>query len=271
MEQTVTGAEGGKRIGAVMAEIRRRIAGRGLVPGSRLPSVRAFAKTMHVSASTVVEAYERLTAEGLIRSRPGSGFYVSSPLAPLALSEIGPKLDRAIDPLWVYRQSLEDGPELLKPGCGWLPPSWMPETAIRKALRTISRGEERVFSDYGTPLGLPQLRQLLSRRMGERGISAAPDQIILTESGTQAIDLLCRFLIEPGDAVLVDDPCYFNFHALLRAHRANAVGVPMTPTGRTSRHSGGRSTSTGRGSTSPIPQSITQPARRFPPSLRTGC
>ncbi len=221
---------GGQRIGAVMAEIRSRIAGRGLVPGARLPSVRAFAKAMHVSASTVVEAYERLAAEGLIRSRPGSGFYVSSPLAPLSLSEIGPKLDRAIDPFWVSRQALEDG-DLLKPGCGWLPSSWMPEAAIRRALRSLSRSEDRVLSDYGTPLGSPQLRQLLSRRMSERGIPAAPDQIILTESGTHAIDLLCRFLIEPGDAVLVDDPCYFNFHALLRAHRAKVVGVPMTPAG----------------------------------------
>lgn len=221
---------GGQRIGAVMAEIRSRIAGRGLVPGARLPSVRAFAKAMHVSASTVVEAYERLAAEGLIRSRPGSGFYVSTPLAPLSLSEIGPKLDRAVDPFWVSRQALEEG-DLLKPGCGWLPSSWMPEAAIRKALRSLSRSEGRVLSDYGTPLGSPQLRQLLSRRMGEHGIPAAPDQIILTESGTQAIDLLCRFLIEPGDAVLVDDPCYFNFHALLRAHRAKVVGVPMTSAG----------------------------------------
>ncbi|MCJ9754894.1 PLP-dependent aminotransferase family protein, partial [Neorhizobium sp. BETTINA12A] len=192
--------------------------------------VRAFAKAMHVSASTVVEAYERLAAEGLIRSRPGSGFYVSTPLAPLSLSEIGPKLDRAIDPFWVSRQALEEG-DLLKPGCGWLPSSWMPEAAIRRALRSLSRSEDRVLSDYGTPLGSPQLRQLLSRRMGEHGIPAASDQIILTESGTQAIDLLCRFLIEPGDAVLVDDPCYFNFHALLRAHRAKVVGVPMTPAG----------------------------------------
>src|SRR5690606_28713161 len=44
-------------------------------------------------------------------------------------------------------------------------------------------------------------------------------------------DLVCRFLLEPGDAVLVDDPCYFNFLALLRAHRVRVIGVPMTPTG----------------------------------------
>ncbi|MDR6759420.1 DNA-binding transcriptional MocR family regulator [Mycoplana sp. BE70] len=85
--------------------------------------------------------------------------------------------------------------------------------------------------DYGSPLGLPALRQLVSRRMAERGIEASPDQIILTESSTQSIDLLCRFLLETGDTVLVDDPCYFNFHALLRAHRAKIVSVPYTPSG----------------------------------------
>jgi DNA-binding transcriptional MocR family regulator len=67
--------------------------------------------------------------------------------------------------------------------------------------------------------------------MSEHGIGASPEQILLTESGTQAIDLLCRLFLEPGDTVLVDDPCYFNFHALLKAHRAKVVGVPMTPSG----------------------------------------
>ncbi len=218
------------RIEAVMGEIRSRIAARGLVPGARLPSVRAFAKSMQVSVSTVVEAYERLAAEGLIRARPGSGFYVSSPLAPLSLSEIGPKLDREIDPLWVSRQALEET-DYLKPGCGWLPASWLPQAAIRRALRNLARRDDPLLTDYGPPLGSLPLRQLLSRRMAGHGISAASEQIILTESGTQAIDLICRFFIEPGDTVLVDDPCYFNFHALLRAHRANVVGVPMTPSG----------------------------------------
>jgi len=75
------------------------------------------------------------------------------------------------------------------------------------------------------------LRELLARRMAERGVEVAPGQIMLTDSSTQAIDLLCRFLIEPGATVLVDDPCYFNFHALLRAHRAKVVSVPYTPSG----------------------------------------
>lgn len=214
-----------------MDAIRSKIAARAYPPGTRLPSVRAQAKAMGLSVSTVVEAYERLSAEKVICARPGSGFYVSGPAAPLALSEIGPQLDREVDPLWVSRQSLETGATLLKPGCGWLPASWMYEEGMRRALRATARADASVLADYATPLGLPALRQLLARRMAAMDIEAPPEQIMLTESGTQAIDLICRFLLEPGDTVLVDDPCYFNFHALLRAHRVQAVGVPFTPNG----------------------------------------
>lgn len=232
MDDLSTAATAGStRIDAVMTAVSDRIANRSLMPGARLPSVRSFAKTMQVSVSTVVEAYERLAAEGTIRSRPGSGFYVCGPLPPLSLSDTGAKSDRNVDPLWISRQSLEVGDEVLKPGCGWLPPSWLPQAALRRALRTLARGDMGALANYGTPLGLPPLRQLLARRLGDHGIAVPPDQILLTESGTQAIDLLCRFLLEPGDTVLVDDPCYFNFHALLRAHRANVVSVPFTPTG----------------------------------------
>ncbi|WP_375337151.1 aminotransferase-like domain-containing protein [Rhizobium lentis] len=222
---------GRTRVEIVMGTIRQRIAGRSLTPGARLPSVRGLAASMKLSTSTVVDAYERLVAEGAILSRPGSGFYVANQAAPFALAEAGPKLDRAVDPFWISRQSLEADVSDLKPGCGWLPPAWLPGEGMRRALRTLARADASALADYGSPLGLPPLRQLISRRMSECGIEASPDQILLAESGTQAIDLLCRFLLEPGDTVLVDDPCYFNFHALLRAHRAKIVGVAYTPSG----------------------------------------
>jgi DNA-binding transcriptional MocR family regulator len=119
----------GTLIEIVMATVRQRISARGLTPGAKLPSIRALARTMRVSTSTVVEAYERLAADGIIRSQRGSGFYVCSPMAPLALTEIGPRLEREIDPLWISREALNAPLEMLKPGCGWLPSSWMPLTS----------------------------------------------------------------------------------------------------------------------------------------------
>jgi len=180
----------------------------------------------------VVEAYDRLAAEGLIRARRGSGFYVTgSNLPPLALAEMGAPRDRDVDPFWVSRQSLNGDPSVLKPGCGWLPADWMPNAALRRGLRTLARADDTLLSDYGSTAGSLALRRLLLRRFAEENIRATVDQITLTSSGTQAIDLICRLLVRPGDAVLVDDPCYFNYQALLRAHQVKIVGIPYTPDG----------------------------------------
>lgn len=222
----------GTRTTDVMQAIRAKVASRALGPGDRLPSIRSFAKTMGVSPSTVVEAYDRLVAEGLIRAKLGSGFYVSAcALPPLALAQDLLATERAIDPFWVSRQSLDADPAALKPGCGWLPPAWMPHDALRRALRTLARGDDALLSDYGSTRGSLALRRILMGRFAEEGIELSPDQLVLTASGTQAVDLICRFLLRPGDTVLVDDPCYFNFRALLRAHGVKIVGVPYTPSG----------------------------------------
>lgn len=218
-------------VGQIVRDIRARIAARSLVPGARLTSIRALASARCVSVTTVVEAYGRLVAEGLVESRRGAGFYVTGRTPPFSLAESGPKLDRAVDPLWVSRQSLETTGDALRPGCGWLPPTLMPDAILRRAMRTMSRADTASLMGYGSPLGHLPLREYLARRLNNFGVPAAPGQILLVESGTQAVDLLCRFLLEPGDTVLLDDPCYFNFRALLRAHRVTVVGVPYTPTG----------------------------------------
>lgn len=221
----------GTRIQAVMANIQDKISSRTYLPGTRLPSVRAQAKIMNVSVSTVVEAYERLMAEGMISSKKGSGFYVCGPIVPLSLAEINPQINREIDPLWISRQALESNTNGFRPGCGWLPPEWLYEEGIRRALRKIAKAQASSFLEYATPLGHSALRQLLARRLNHYGLDVSTDQIMLTESGTQSIDLICRFLLKPGDTVLVDDPCYFNFHALLKAHHIQVIGIPFTPNG----------------------------------------
>jgi len=219
------------RTEAVMAYIQSQIARRALLPDEKLPSIRQCAARMQVSPSTVVEAYDRMVADGVIFARPGSGFYVSGPVAPLALGTILPRLEKTVDPLWVSRQSLDADENMLKPGCGWLPPDWMPQEAIRKALRGLARADAARLTDYGSAQGADSLRRGLSRQLLGEGIGASPAQILLTSSGTQAIDLICRFLLRRGDVVVVDDPCYFNFQALFTAHQVQVIGVPYTATG----------------------------------------
>ncbi len=216
----------------VMRYVRDRIERRLLTPGASLPSVRAMAQITGYSKSTVVEAYDRLVADGVIRSRRGAGFYVSAPLAPLSLERIAPPLEREVDPLWMLRQALAGDGAILKPGAGWLPDSWLAGAQIRKALRSVARSDaDSPLTGYASLLGLPRLRSLLAHRLCDQGIAATPEQILLTDSATHALDLIGRFMLQPGDTVLVDDPCYFNFLALLRAHRVKAIGIPMTPAG----------------------------------------
>ena len=109
-------SDAGTRTTDVMLAIRNKIASRSLAPGDRLPSIRSFAATMGVSPTTVVEAYDRLAAEGLIRALRGSGFYVSTTaLPPLKLAEAESPRARAVDPFWVSRQSLDSEDAVLKP------------------------------------------------------------------------------------------------------------------------------------------------------------
>lgn len=216
----------------VMNIIRGRIGAMSLAPGARLPSIRRLAETMGVSKSTVVEAYDRLVAEGIIQSRRGAGFYVSERARqPFSLAAHAPKIDREIDPFWVMRQSLEARDNTLKPGCGWLPDKWLPQESIRRALRALARDERSNLSHYGEPLGFAPLRTHLGGRLAEQGIDAGSGDILLVDSGIHALDLICRYLLQPGDTVLIDDPCYFNFQAMLLTHRVKIVGVPYTHAG----------------------------------------
>ncbi len=230
MEISIDRAAHGTLVEAVVAGLGAAIVERRLMPGARLPSIRRLAQAQGLSKSTVVEAYDRLVAAGRVASRPGSGFTVAgSARAPVA--DPVPPLDRDIDPSWVMRQSLELDPSVVKPGCGWLPAEWLEEAGIRRALRAIARDPASRLVDYGHPLGHPGLRRQLAMRLGERGIEVAPHHILLTAGASAAVDLAVRHLVEPGDTVFVDDPCYYNFRAKLKLHRARVVGIPFRPDG----------------------------------------
>ena len=211
--------------------IRNQIANKSLVAGSRLPSVRQFATRLNCSVSTVVEAYARLVAEGILESRLGSGYYVLGKIESLTMIEPEIEYQREIDPLWISRQSLEAKADVVKPGCGWLPSNWMPEQSIRKALKQVAKSESIQLTEYATPHGHLALRKLIARKKELYDLKIQLNQILITDSATQSIDLIFRNLLQAGDVVLIDDPCYFNFQALIKAHHLKAVAIPFTEDG----------------------------------------
>ncbi len=218
-------------IDQIANSIRKMIDHRTIRAGSRMPSIRNFAKDHGVSTFTVVQAYDRLVAMGYLQSRQGSGFYVSHRQKPHVASEGGYVPDSAVDIVWLLRNSLEHRSSSTMPGAWWLPASWMEETGIKKSLRALSLKNGEFMTAYGTPAGYFPLRDLVRSRLSGLGIEADLSQIVLTSGVTHAMDLVSRYFVRSGDAVLVDDPGYFILFGGLKSFGAKIVGVPWNADG----------------------------------------
>lgn len=211
--------------------IRTYIDDRVLRPGTRLPAIRQFAAQHGVSRFTVVEAYDRLVALGHLQSRRGSGFYVSNRLLPATPTHRGPGLERAIDAAWLMREMALTTPDRVLAGSGNLPADWLDGTGVLRALRSLGRRADVRPVSYGSAQGYTPLRQQLQIRLAEIGIGARPEQIVLTYGVHQALDIVCRYFLRPGDCVLVDDPGYWNLFGNLRLYGVALIGVPRTADG----------------------------------------
>lgn len=213
----------------IVEGLRRMVADQSLKPGTKLPSIRAFAATHGVSVFTVVEAYDRLVAQGWLVSRANAGFFVKR-RADEAPPPGEPEQDLRFDASWYLQQIFESRNLPVKAGCGWLPHDWLFEEGVRRSLRQLgSDGVE--LGGYGSPHGHMALRTLIAETLGEQQIAITADQVLLTQGSSQALDLAARRLVQPGDAVLVDDPGYPNLMFMLRFRGARLVGVPRTPQG----------------------------------------
>ena len=197
--------------------------------GARLPSVRALAAHLQISKFTVADVYERLNAEGLVLSRPGSGVFVARRNPALQLQENSNPSELAGE-VALMRQTLQREAHWLKPAAGWLTPDYLPQQAIRAALKEIAR-QEQALTDYGPAQGYLPLRHYLVNRFAELRIQLAPQQLLLTHSATHALDLVLRLLLKPGDKIIVDDPGFYNFQAMLRLHQLELLYLPRTPDG----------------------------------------
>jgi DNA-binding transcriptional MocR family regulator len=217
----------------IVEGFRAAIQSGGLRPGAKAPSIRQFAHAHGVSTYTVVDAYDRLVALGYFVSRPHSGFFVRQREALARLSAGNAPAEAAnynFDSMWYLRRVFEARALRMKPGCGWLPGDWLFEDGMRRSLRTLA-AENVDLGGYGEPKGFMSLRQLVRDLLAEQEIAVSADQVLLTQGSSQAMDLVARRLVRPGDAVLVDDPGYPNMLFSLRFLGARLIGVPRTPDG----------------------------------------
>ncbi|MCS7026099.1 MAG: PLP-dependent aminotransferase family protein [Bryobacteraceae bacterium] len=187
--------------------------------GERLPATRELAGMLGLNRTTVSAAYELLEAEGLLKSHVGRGSFVSTaaeagssridwssfayatelgPVRTAPISFVASRPASELFPLQDFQQSCQE---------------------------VLSSGKLTDILQLGSPLGYAPLREFL-RRYGQNS-----DEILITSGCQQAIDLIQRAIVRPGDAVLVEDPVYPGLKNVFARCGARLIGVPVTLNG----------------------------------------
>jgi DNA-binding transcriptional MocR family regulator len=213
--------------GKVIADLRSQIASGAFSAGERLPSIRRLVAHTGYSKSSIVEAFERLVASGEVEARRGSGYYVIRAPGEPSQPDEGPNpVDLALDSAWILREQLNNDPGHLAVGHGIPPGEWLADNRLEQVQRRVSRVPLPSMFQYGNPYGYRPLRESLERKLGGLSIDARANQIVLTFGANQALDIIARCLLRPGDVALVDEPGYYPLFGKLQLHGAKIVGVP---------------------------------------------
>ncbi len=192
-----------------------------LSPGTRLPSARQIARINLLSQSSVVEACDRLVAQGVLGARQGAGFFV---VATSAKTATAPWLEGAV-------AGPRAATDVLPLGCSDVPHSWRETDDLGYAIRQVSRSDMAAVFDYNAPLGHLALRQQILRRLSLLDIAAREDCVMTVAGASQGLDLIVRTLLAPGDCVVVESPGNAMLFELLKLHRVLVLEVPRTPCG----------------------------------------
>jgi 2-aminoadipate transaminase len=194
-----------------------------LSDGARLPATREMAGLLGLNRTTVSAAYEMLEAEGLISGKVGRGSFVTArPPGPVdwgppaernhsaagtsgsVVSFVMSRPSRALFPLDDFRASCQ---------------------------AVLARPDLADILQLGSPGGYEPLRRRLIDEARAQGLACAGDDLLITNGCQQALDLIGRVLLRPGDAVAVEDPLYPGLKNLLARMGARLAGIPVDADG----------------------------------------
>ena len=214
----------------IVASVARAIDGRTLRPGDALPSVRALARSQEVSPFTVAQAYQSLVESGHLVARRGAAYRVAG-LTPSVVRPAPVWSAPTLSAAWLLSDVFADHSVPSKAGCGWIPGEWINESGLQHALRALGRVPGPRFGGYGHPYGMGALREQIALSLRRFDVPAETNNVLLTQGATQALDLVVRTLLRPGDTVIVEDPCYCNLLQILQLAGLNVIGVARTKDG----------------------------------------
>src|SRR5271169_5571219 len=217
-----------------------------LSAGARVPATRDLSLELGVSRNVAIMAYRQLLDEGYLTTRIGAGTFVARelprhlttvaarrrprparPPAPIHLSAYARRVREASHGTQFTWEPRRD---VLPYDFRYGPPSFTDfphETWCRVMARRARRVTIRDL-DYGTPEGLPALREAIADYAGRaRAIACTPEQIIVVNGSQQALDMAARVLVDAGDVVLMEEPHYRGARTVMRAAGAKIETIAV--------------------------------------------
>lgn len=206
-------------------DIRARIAGGQLTAGERLPPTRELAALLNVNRATVTAAYALLEREGLISGRVGRGSFVLR-----ADPDPGIRWESLLDgaPAGIVGAS----PVRISFATSRPPADLFPLEQFRAACEEVM--SEPAFRDVlqlGSPAGYEPLREYLLAESRRRGVARPTDDLLITNGCQQALDLVRRAILKPGDRVAIEDPVYPGLRNLLATSGVQLTALPVDEDG----------------------------------------
>jgi GntR family transcriptional regulator/MocR family aminotransferase len=228
---------GGPLFRQVYHNLRTAILSGGLRSGDRLPSTRDLAEQLGTSRTVVLLAYDQLLAEGFAVGRRGSGTYASTGAGAVRAVAAAPPVKLRLTRFGSAAAAAWSRVNIPPPRTGLLPYDFVygrsdleafPFGMWRRLLLRSARRTPTAQLDYGPAAGSVALREAIcSHLRRSRAVSSDPSQVLIVNGSQQALNLISRVLIEPGDSVAIEDPGYQGTREVLDASGARLRPVPV--------------------------------------------
>jgi len=225
-----------KRYVSVAEELRGMIQGGTLRPGEQLPSIRSLCRTRKLSPATVLHAYEALESDGLIESKPRSGYYVMKPGAALSATP-APRMPAAraqstrVDVSNLVFEILEASRnrEVVPFGSAFPSPSQFPWMKLARYLGSSARHMDPWSTVESLPPGNLELRRQIARRYLRLGMGVGVEQIVVTSGALEALNLSLQAVARSGETIAIESPAFYGCLQAAERLGLKVVEIPTHP------------------------------------------
>src|SRR5580658_2035342 len=218
----------------VTQEISGMIRDGSLAAGDQLPSIRSLCQSRKLSPATVLKAYESLESDGLIESRPRSGYYVRArpqePLAPRTSRPRAGSTRLAVSDLVFQTLEASRNREVVPLGSAFPSPMQFPWPKLARCLGSSARHLDPWSTVESLPPGSVDLRRQIAKRYLGLGMSVGIDQIVVTAGALEALNLALQCVTRPGDTIAIESPTFYGCLQAAQRLGLNVVEIPMHPT-----------------------------------------